>query len=57
MSDKNPEEVVSSGIVGGLGFGCTLVIVISWHAHQSILWAIFHGLFGSLYVIYWGLSQ
>ena len=29
----------STTIKGGIGFGSALAIAISWHAHQSILWA------------------
>ena len=47
MSAKN--EVTRSGIT----FGCALAIAISWTANKSILWAIIHGLFSWLYVIYY----
>lgn len=39
----------------GIGFGSVLAIVISYHAWTSIPWAIFHGLLGWLYVIYFWL--
>ncbi|MFT7618179.1 MAG: hypothetical protein ACI97A_001820 [Planctomycetota bacterium] len=39
----------------GIGFGTALAITISWSAHQSIFWAIVHGLFSWIYVIYVGL--
>jgi hypothetical protein len=42
-------EVTSNGI----GFGCVLAIVISWSINKSILWAIVHGIFSWLYVIYY----
>lgn len=35
-----------------LSFGTVLAIVISFNKNKSILWAIIHGLFGWLYVIY-----
>jgi len=38
---------------GGIGFGCALAMVISYTAYKSILWAMLHGLFGWLYVIYY----
>ena len=47
MSAK--KEVTRSGIT----FGCALAIAISWSANKSILWAIIHGLFSWLYVIYY----
>lgn len=46
-------EVVKSGIT----FGTALAIAISWSANNSILWAIIHGLFSWLYVIYYALFK
>jgi len=37
----------------GVSFGSALAIVISYTAHQSILWAIIHGILSWLYVIYY----
>ncbi len=39
----------------GVGFGTALAITISWSANKSILWAIIHGIFSWLYVIYYAL--
>ena len=36
----------------GMGFGSALAIAMSYTTHHSILWAIIHGIFGWLYVIY-----
>ena len=41
----------------GIGFGSCLAIVISWSLHQSILWAIIHGLLGWFYVIYYLIAR
>lgn len=41
----------------GIGFGCALAMVISWSANHSILWAILHGFFSWLYVIYYALGH
>jgi hypothetical protein len=41
----------------GIGFGTALAITISWSTHKSILWAIIHGLFSWLYVIYYALTR
>lgn len=49
----NGGQVVSTGI----GFGSALAITISWSLHKSLLWAIVHGLFGWLYVIYYALTR
>jgi hypothetical protein len=36
----------------GIGLGTIIAVVVSWSRNKSILWAIIHGLFGWLYVIY-----
>ena len=41
-----------SAAKAGISFGSALAIVISWSIHQSILWAIFHGVLSWLYVIW-----
>jgi hypothetical protein len=41
-------EVVRSGIT----FGTALAMAISFNLNQSVLWAIVHGLFSWLYVLY-----
>jgi hypothetical protein len=46
-------EIVRSGIT----FGTALAIAISWSVHHSILWAIIHGLFSWIYVIYYALTR
>lgn len=45
----NGSDVAKSGI----GFGTALAIAISWTEHHSILWAVIHGLFSWMYVIYY----
>jgi hypothetical protein len=37
----------------GISFGTALAIVISWSLNKSVLWAILHGIFSWLYVIYY----
>lgn len=41
----------------GVSFGSALAIAISWSAHQSIVWAIIHGFFSWLYVIYYAVTR
>ncbi|MDA2913668.1 hypothetical protein MYX77_06870 [Acidobacteriia bacterium AH_259_A11_L15] len=41
----------------GISFGNALAIAISWTTHKSILWAILHGIFSWLYVIYYALTR
>ncbi len=43
-------------VAGGLSFGSALAMVISYHVHQSIIFAIVHGFFGWLYVIWRALT-
>lgn len=50
---ERTREVVRSGI----GMGSALAITISWSTHQSILWAIIHGIFSWLYVIYFAITR
>ncbi|GAA0345852.1 MULTISPECIES: hypothetical protein [Oceanobacillus] len=50
---NSKDSVVKTGI----GFGSVLAITISWSVNQSILWAIIHGVFGWLYVIYYALVR
>ena len=48
---SNGSEVVKTGI----SFGSALAIAISWSVNKSILWAIIHGIFSWLYVIYFAI--
>jgi hypothetical protein len=41
----------------GIGFGAALAIAISYTNNHSILWAIIHGFFSWLYVIYFALFK
>ncbi len=41
----------------GISFGSALAIAISWSVHKSILWAIIHGFFSWLYVIYYYIKS
>jgi hypothetical protein len=41
----------------GITFGSALAIVISWSLNKSVLWAIIHGIFSWLYVIYYILVR
>lgn len=47
------KDSVSTGIT----FGSALAIAISWSVNKSILWAILHGIFSWLYVIYYALTR
>jgi len=41
----------------GISFGCALAIVISYTKWHSVLWAIIHGIFSWLYVIYFLVTR
>lgn len=45
----------SSYGIGVFGFGSVLAMVISFSMNHSILWAIFHGILGWIYVIFRGI--
>jgi hypothetical protein len=46
-------EMFRHGVVSGITFGSALAITISWSLNKSVLWAIIHGIFSWLYVIYY----
>ena len=41
----------------GLSMGAALAVAISWSVNKSILWAILHGVFSWLYVIYYAIVR
>jgi hypothetical protein len=47
----------AEGVKYGVSFGTALAIAISYTTNQSILWAIIHGIFSWLYVIYFALFK
>lgn len=47
------KEVVKNGV----GFGSALAIAISFTTHQSVLWAVVHGIFSWFYVVYFLLTR
>jgi len=44
-------------VKSGIGFGSALAMVISYTAHQSVLWAIIHGILCWFYVIYFVVTR
>lgn len=46
-----------SAVGTGIGLGSALAVTISWSLHQSILWAMFHGVFSWFYVIYYAYNR
>lgn len=49
------QKVVSmnKGVEVGVTFGTVLAAIISYHAYESVKWAILHGVLGWFYVIYY----
>ena len=45
------DTIISTGIT----FGTALAIAISYNANHSIFWAIIHGIFSWVYVIYYAI--
>ena len=57
-SDKGPTIIKKKTVVkDGLSFGSAMAIAVSYTTHQSILWAILHGIFGWFYVLYFVLTR
>ncbi len=46
---------MGKGVKEGIGFGSALAMVISYTTWHSIPWAIFHGILGWVYVIYFAM--
>jgi hypothetical protein len=57
MNENRYYGVRVEGAKYGVGFGSALAIAISYTDNHSILWAIIHGIFGWLYVIYVALFK
>ena len=56
MSEKQV-TIVNKTVTHGLSMGTALAMIISWSLHHSILWAIIHGIFSWLYVIYYAWNR
>lgn len=41
----------------GISLGSAIAVTISWSVNKSILWAILHGIFSWLYVLYYALTR
>lgn len=54
---RNTTTIVKNTVKKGIGFGSALAMVISYTTYQSVGWAIIHGLFGWIYVIYFLLTK
>jgi hypothetical protein len=56
-----PERVVVTRtrevVKHGASFGSALAMVISWSVNKSIFWAIVHGIFSWVYVVYYAVTR
>ncbi|KKL67553.1 hypothetical protein LCGC14_2133860 [marine sediment metagenome] len=50
---KDEQSVIN--VSQGLSFGSALAIAVSYNTWHHLGWAILHGIFGWLYVIYYAL--
>lgn len=57
MTGSSRYSVRVEGAKYGVSFGTALAIAISYTTNHSILWAIVHGIFSRLYVIYFALFR
>ena len=59
MASDRPKTIVKKKTVvkDGLSFGSALAIAVSYTTHQSILWAIIHGVFGWFYILYFLITR
>ena len=53
MQENNNTSIIKKTVKTGISFGSALAMVISYTAWKSIGWAIIHGLFSWVYVIYY----
>jgi len=57
MNGRSAYSVRIEGAKYGASFGSALAIAISYTTNHSILWAIVHGVFSWLYVVYFALFR
>ena len=53
--EEKKQSAAKSTVKTGISFGCALAMVISYTTWHSVGWAIFHGILGWIYVIYFVL--
>jgi len=47
---------MNNSVSYGIGMGGALAMILSYSVNHSIIWAIVHGIFSWLYVIYFALG-
>ena len=53
VRNEKGRTIVNKTVKTGISFGSALAMVISYGAWHSIGWAILHGIFSWVYVIYY----
>lgn len=55
MDENNgrSQTIVKNSVKTGISFGSALAMVISFSTWHSVAWAILHGIFSWIYVIYY----
>ncbi len=53
ITNGRSQTIVKNTVKTGISFGSALAMVISYTAWRSIGWAILHGIFSWVYVIYY----
>ncbi len=51
------QSMSTGSISSGIGIGSVIAVVTSWSRNKSVLWAIFHGILGWFYVIYYVITR
>lgn len=54
MANSTSNKVAES-VRGGITLGSALAVAISWSLHESIIWAIIHGMLSWVYVLYYAI--
>ncbi len=57
QSGTATENIKYYVIKDGISIGSVIAIVASWSRNQSILWAILHGVFSWVYVVYYAFTR
>ena len=53
ITNGRSQTIVKNSVKTGISFGSALAMVISYTTWRSIGWAILHGIFSWIYVIYY----
>jgi hypothetical protein len=60
MSNKNSSDNDSKGCgcgIGSFGIGSIIAAIISYSTWHSVFWALIHGFFGWVYIIYFAIKH